>query len=100
MQSAKSEGRVIRQKTCCRMCTELGEDTASEHEWPCLIFEGWICETHCTEIEMHEAADTQNKAKRLVNLSAGEDVLETCRVCRYSSSSKRCAADGASQMGE
>lgn len=34
----------------CHLCTSNHVNTASEYEYPCLILNDWICETHCVEI--------------------------------------------------
>ena len=33
--------------------------TDSEYEWPCLILKDWICETHCTEVQLRSYEDTR-----------------------------------------
>lgn len=40
------------QELSCGICKSSHLDTASDYEWPCLILEDWICETHCAEIQL------------------------------------------------
>jgi hypothetical protein len=69
----------------CALCLHQHLDTASQYEWPCLLLDDWICETHCTEATMRDYPDCR-AAVRLVASVHGTDeqMLAVCRSCPYS----------------
>ena len=68
----------------CLHCAHLGISTGSEYEWPCLILEDWICETHCTEVQLRSYPDTRKGMAEQVGWQDDpEGLLEICRRCPY-----------------
>lgn len=82
----------------CHLCTSNHTNTASEYEFPCLILNGWICETHCVEITDGPSDDDLfgSDTRILVYQSLGGESLEsigakeaynrlmkTCNRCPY-----------------
>lgn len=68
----------------CAICDNYQINTASEYEWPCLILKHWICETHCSEIQLKSGNDTRNKAKVIIECKEdSESLLDICTVCPY-----------------
>jgi hypothetical protein len=69
----------------CTHCKFRNLNTGSEYEWPCLILKDWICETHCTEVQMLNYADTRKMIAEQIGWGKSPDLLirETCRVCPY-----------------
>lgn len=72
------------QRGRCRHCALQGVITGSEHEWPCLILEDWICEAHCAEVQVEDYEDTRRAMASQVGERRGPRVLlETCARCPY-----------------
>ncbi len=68
----------------CLHCAHLGISTGSEYEWPCLILEDWICETHCAEIQLMGYTETRQTVVQQIGWSRAPDsLLEVCAVCPY-----------------
>ena len=78
--------RVIekRKRGSCVHCEALGISTASDYEWPCLILRDWICETHCTEIQVLDYPDTRKSIAVKINWRNSSDrLLDICKLCPY-----------------
>lgn len=60
--------RAVREdrELLCRVCLADEVDTASDYEWPCLILEDWICETHCTEVKLKDFGPTRERVLGLL----------------------------------
>jgi hypothetical protein len=68
----------------CLHCTYLRISTGSQYEWPCLILEDWICETHCAEVQLRSYSETRKKvAQRIGWKDDPKGLLEVCRQCPY-----------------
>src|SRR5215210_1042376 len=78
----------------CLHCSHLGILTGSLYEWPCLILKDWICETHCTEVQLRSYSDTRRKVAEQVGWKDDPDgLLEICRRCPYFEGSQRAKLD-------
>jgi hypothetical protein len=61
---AQRKGRKeVSDPSSCGVCAFLKCDTASKFEWPCLILDDWICETHCTEVKLPDVEDTRRSIR-------------------------------------
>jgi len=79
----------LKNKSECRVCLGSKVDTASQFEWPCLIIEDWICETHCTEAKLKDFSETHALIRGMakndlaVSFNSNEDLLSICKRCPY-----------------
>lgn len=72
------------QRGRCGLCAAVEISTASEFEWPCLILEDWICETHCTEAQLPSYRDTRRRLAEQIGWAGGADeLLGICKRCPY-----------------
>ena len=69
----------------CAICADEDLTTGSDYEWPCLILQRWICETHCAEVQLQRHDATRAKASALIGWSRPPiGLLEICGRCPYS----------------
>jgi hypothetical protein len=68
--------------TRCVICRSLGSDTASEFEFFCSPLDVWICETHCTEVQMPSYAETREYLAKLLSFDRESTALiAICAEC-------------------
>src|SRR5262245_11818583 len=68
----------------CTHCAHAQLFTASLYEWPCLILQDWICETHCAEVNLSKVDDTRAAvAKQVGWQQVPGDLLRVCDRCPY-----------------
>lgn len=68
----------------CLHCAYLGFLTGSDYEFPCLILDDWICETHCAEVQLRSYPDTRRRmAEQIAWEEEPDRLLKVCRRCPY-----------------
>lgn len=68
----------------CLHCSFVGVTTGSLYEWPCPILKGWICETHCFEIQLESGADTREAVASQIAWKDHPNALRAiCRECPH-----------------
>ena len=68
----------------CACCAAMGGDAASDYEWPCPIMGGWICETHCAEVQMKDYPDGRAAIPADARMGKSDpELLEACSRCDY-----------------
>lgn len=78
------------QRGRCAHCAFLNISTASEYEWPCPILRGWICETHCCEIQLPGGTQTRERVAAQIGWAAPPDtLLGVCRDCPYGDTARK-----------
>jgi hypothetical protein len=68
--------------TRCVICMSANVNTGSEFEFFCAALNEWICETHCTEVQMPDYADTRDHLAELIHWKGDPKALiEICARC-------------------
>ncbi len=74
---------IIASKPDCLLCIRF-DDAASDYEWPCLIMNNWICETHCHETQDQNYVKGRTLIKEVIEYEWSEkEMLSICQQCPY-----------------
>jgi hypothetical protein len=80
----------------CLHCRYLREQTGkpfltgSKFEWPCTLLGGWVCETHCYEIQDESFHETRERVAAQIGWERSpEELPHACTNCPL-----RCSGKG------